>query len=576
MKKLLTLTIGCCFLSQILFSQNCQTGRYLSPIFPEVAVTYNIVYAQADPYDLFNLPDNINLHLDLYEPDGDTLSQRPLVLMFFGGGFVAGDKSFVDMVAWGDSLARHGYVVAAVNYRLGFNLFVGESAVRAVYRAIQDARAAVRFFKEFHQTYRIDTTHIYMGGNSAGSFTALHTAFVTEETERPPATFGLNYPLSTENTDLGCLDCSGNSYNHTVEVAGVINLWGALYDTSFINPAEHIPVLHVHGTADGTVPFAYGPPFGGALPLPPVFGSKLIHERMANLGIYDEFFPYVGLDHAFYLSGVLLNEYWEPVFRLGRDFLWHIQSFQTPTVAGATTICVGTTATYEIPFQEGSKYCWEVENGTVTSENDNSITVTWDVPNVVGIVTVTETNYYDLSGLSSTLEVTVADYPTASFSYDINDQEVIFTNTSTGGENWHWDFGNNLTSDEEHPVRLFEPGSYDITLTVTNAAGCENTFTTTIVIEPNATKGLSDPEFALLISPNPISSTLNLSFQSDENVTATLDLISIHGKTIQRIEQPIFMGENKWSLDVAGILPGVYLLRLQTGENQQIIRIIKE
>ncbi|MEZ4954789.1 MAG: T9SS type A sorting domain-containing protein [Saprospiraceae bacterium] len=576
MKKSLTLIIFSCLLGQILFSQNCQTGRYLHPIFSDVAVAYNIVYAQADPYDLFNLPDEINLQLDLYEPAGDTLSQRPLVLMFFGGGFVAGDKSFTDMVAWGDSLARHGYVVAAVNYRLGFNLFVGESAVRAVYRAIQDARAAVRFFKEFHETYRIDTTHIYMGGNSAGSFTALHTAFVTEETERPQATYGLNYPLSTENTDLGCLDCSGNSYNHTVEVAGVINLWGALYDTSFINPEEHIPVLHVHGTADGTVPFEYGPPFGGVLPLPPVYGSQLIHERMGNLGLYDEFFPYAGLDHAFYLSGALLNEYWEPVFNLGRDFLWHIQSFQTPAVAGATTLCVGTTVTYEIPFQDGSKYCWEVENGTVISENGNLISVTWDVPNVVGTVTVTETNYYDLSGLSSTLEVSISGYPTASFSYDINDQEVSFTNTSVGAENWHWDFSNNLTSNEEHPVQFFEPGTYLVTLSATNAAGCETTYTATIVVEPNTTEEFSDPEFALLLSPNPVSSTLNLSFNSSEKATALLDLISIHGKIIQRNEQPVFIGENKLSLNVDGVIPGVYLLRLQTGEKQRFARVIKK
>lgn len=576
MKKSLTLTICYCFLSQILFSQNCQTGRYLHPIFSDVTVAYNIVYAQADPYDLFNLPEEINLQLDLYEPAGDTLSRRPLVLMFFGGGFVAGDKSFTDMVAWGDSLARHGYVVAAVNYRLGFNLFVGESAVRAVYRAIQDARAAVRFFKEFHETYRIDTTHIYLGGNSAGSFTALHTAFVTEETERPPATFGLNYPLSTENTDLGCLDCSGNNYNHTVEVAGVINLWGALYDTTFINPGEHVPVLHIHGTADGTVPFEYGPPFGGVLPLPSVFGSKLIHERMGNLGLYDEFFPYAGLDHAFYLSGASLNEYWEPVFNLGRDFLWHIQSFQTPDVEGIPALCVGTTATYEVSFQVGSKYCWEVENGTVISQNGNLITVAWDVPNVVGTVTVTEINYYDLSGLSSTLEVNVSDYPTASFSFEINDQEVIFMNTSTGAANWHWDFGNNLTSDDEQPVQFFEPGTYLVTLTASNAAGCENTFTATIVVEPNATDALYDPEYALLLSPNPVSSTLNLSFQSAENATAMLDLISIHGKMIQRMEQPIFMGENKLSLELNGLIPGIYLLKLQTRESQRLARFVKK
>ncbi|MFN2418754.1 MAG: DNRLRE domain-containing protein, partial [Candidatus Limnocylindria bacterium] len=52
---------------------------------------------------------------------------------------------------------------------------------------------------------------------------------------------------------------------------------------------------------------------------------------------------------------------------------------------------------------------------------------------------------------------------------------VAFTDTSTGGATaWAWNFGDGVTSTEQHPTHTYTAaGSYTVKLTVTNAAGSD-------------------------------------------------------------------------------------------------------
>ncbi len=84
------------------------------------------------------------------------------------------------------------------------------------------------------------------------------------------------------------------------------------------------------------------------------------------------------------------------------------------------------------------------------------------------------------AGCADTASVTidVLPSPTAAFTVD-NDAAcdqltVLFTNTSVGGIDFHWDFGDGTTSDlEEPPPHDYNVhGSYQVTLTVTNGQGC--------------------------------------------------------------------------------------------------------
>jgi len=268
-------------------SQTCPSLRYQEAIFDSTVKTTDVIYGNAPElttvYVNENTTVNIDLKMDIFEPALDTLNLRPLVILAFGGGFLIGGKEDEDIQATCDSLARKGYVTASIQYRLGMDITSSSSGERAVYRALQDFSAAIRYMKEFAGTYRIDTNYIFIGGVSAGSISALHLVF-GEESDRPASSYGWGtFPSAP---DLGCIDCSGNSYNHSsTNVKALINCWGAIGDTTWIQTGEDVPIISFHGDADPTVPYNCGFPFTALATMPWVCGSKAISDRCDKVGL---------------------------------------------------------------------------------------------------------------------------------------------------------------------------------------------------------------------------------------------------------------------------------------------------
>ena len=148
--------------------------RYRDQVFSNVNVTRDVQYGSA--------PDSggnpVALKLDLYQPAGDTQTQRPVVLWVHGGSFCCGDKSAGDVVDLASTFAKLGYVSASINYRLlatspcsGSN--VSANCITAAMAAQHDAQAAVRWFRANASTYGVDPTRIGIGGSSAGAVTAI-------------------------------------------------------------------------------------------------------------------------------------------------------------------------------------------------------------------------------------------------------------------------------------------------------------------------------------------------------------------------------------------------------------------
>ena len=121
----------------------------------------------------------------------------PAIILFHGGGFAevcgsgGGDATNINVVA--QEFAQRGYVAFVVSYRTGryvdpYNKFVTAQQTLAEYRAFQDARGAIRSII-YHQTqrnqgtrftnepYQIDVNKLFLGGNSAGSIIAIHSAY---------------------------------------------------------------------------------------------------------------------------------------------------------------------------------------------------------------------------------------------------------------------------------------------------------------------------------------------------------------------------------------------------------------
>ncbi len=388
------------FLQQFSIAQNCESERYQKAVFNNVTVTENITYGSADLYDVLNIPLEFDIKMNVYEPMGDTRAKRPVVFMSFGGAYIIGNKNHEDMKAWCDSLARYGYVAVSLDYRLGLNALSEGSAIRAMYRGVQDTRAAIRYMLEYQNDFRIDPEHIYLGGESAGAINSLHTAFM-QEADRPQQTYGI--PL--ENFDLGCLDCSGNNFQHSFDIAGVIDLWGAVLDLNYIGASEEIPTLIIHGTNDFIVPVDEGYPFitDFNLTFPYVYSSEVINQRMDALGIYNEYYPYQDQGHLFYglPDGIITfpNEFWNPVWTQGHEFLYKTMEFVSPDPTGEINPIGGQNYTYSVPNNNGSVYCWEVMGGTVISDNGDNVVVQWD--GGMGSISLTEENCIGVIGAKS-------------------------------------------------------------------------------------------------------------------------------------------------------------------------------
>jgi len=76
---------------------------------------------------------------------------------------------------------------------------------------------------------------------------------------------------------------------------------------------------------------------------------------------------------------------------------------------------------------------------------------------------------------------------------------AIFENTSEGGQQFYWDFGDGVTSTETSPVHLYSiPGTYIIKLRAVDSGTCNNTDSTSAAIVVS-----SKPKAAYTFTPNP-------------------------------------------------------------------------
>ncbi len=115
------------------------------------------------------------LYLNVWTPATTATAKLPVLVYFYGGGFIAGDGS--EPRYDGESLSRRGIVSVTVNYRLGvFGFFsYPELTKESPHHAsgnygLLDQAAAIKWVKENIAAFGGDPNKITIGGESAGSF----------------------------------------------------------------------------------------------------------------------------------------------------------------------------------------------------------------------------------------------------------------------------------------------------------------------------------------------------------------------------------------------------------------------
>ncbi len=257
MKKINTLFIG--ILSLMLIPLTSWGQRYLTETFPEVQVTSDLTYGVNATILLLPVVGQAipeALKFDFYEPKNDDETERPLVILIHTGNFLpiqlnqstTGARTDSVNVEIAHRLAKLGYCVAAIDYRLGWNPTAETQPERALgliqaaYRGIQDTRTAIRYFKkdyvENENSYGVDTSRIVVWGIGTGGYVSLAAA-----------TFDKFIEVATTTTPPGkfLTDLDGNPATLEPMVAPPYN--GDIYGTSVgVTPPTGLPPLPPNDT----------------------------------------------------------------------------------------------------------------------------------------------------------------------------------------------------------------------------------------------------------------------------------------------------------------------------------------
>ncbi len=273
-KRYLQLLSALLMLSTSSWAQ-CPAGRFVSDVFPNITMTtveYSPVYHQM---------------MDIYQPTGDTMTARPLIILAHGGSFITGNGDrtndpTVDTLC--TRLAKRGYVTVSIDYRTTvYSSMVGADstpAINEVIMAISDGKAAIRYFMKDRataNTYKIDTNNIFVGGNSAGAVLYMHVGYLDSIQECPSH-------IQTAMAANGGFEGNSGNAGYTTRTKGIINLAGALNSASFIGPGNK-PSVNCQGDADPVVPYSCGFPLYGFCSVT-LCGLGTLEPAYAANGIY--------------------------------------------------------------------------------------------------------------------------------------------------------------------------------------------------------------------------------------------------------------------------------------------------
>lgn len=407
-------------------------NRYVSPVFSNWTETTNITFSTGVPrpnpgggfYEFITgYPLNVreyqttpvNLKMNIFTPQGDTLSKRPVIIIAFGGGFLSGSKDHWSIRLLAQELAKRGFVTAVIDYRLGMNIFDSQLAMRAVYRGLQDGRSAVRFFKADAagaNIYKVDPDNIYLGGHSSGGFIALHNAYLDRDSLRPAST-----RVWTQNgyqvPDQLTLDSVGDNRSFNGRAKAIFNLAGALGFTEYIEQNNEPILTSFHSTDDETVPYESGEPFSNLLwlvvgsDLPEVYGSHPISIQANTVGLTNELHTYSNRGHGVHENGS--NALYDDIVPgISLWFHEHLLRPEPITISGNRVICnASIPQTYSVRADSAAYYDWQISGGSFITQSPLSpqVSVLWHANATQRKLSVTPYSYHRARGIKDSISV---------------------------------------------------------------------------------------------------------------------------------------------------------------------------
>ena len=279
-----------------LYIQNDSIPKVSYEAIYDVEIEENLIYGYGLKHESFDFdnPTVKPLKLDVYRPENN-FKNRPVLVLIHGGGFRSGSKNLNNYINLSNFFASRGWAVFTINYRLAndfgsvpidwinyvdlYSPTSDKKQHKAVYPAIRDAKAALRWIVVNKNRFRIDTNYITVGGGSAGGVSSIAVGITDNMDYRDELSIEQDPTLETTNL------------NTNFKVKTILDFWGSKKAVDAINIiysknlySKNNPSLFIaHGTRDRVVAYRE---------------AEELSKVYLNMGANYKLYPLVGKGHG--------------------------------------------------------------------------------------------------------------------------------------------------------------------------------------------------------------------------------------------------------------------------------------
>jgi PKD repeat protein len=147
---------------------------------------------------------------------------------------------------------------------------------------------------------------------------------------------------------------------------------------------------------------------------------------------------------------------------------------------------------------------------------------------------------------------------------------VIFSDSSEKAISWFWDFGDGFMSVLQNPVHYYQEfDTYYVCLTVTNICETKKWCDSILVM----TNGIGEiPVDPLSAFPNPVRDFLNIRWSGIKDKNTLFTIFDYYGEVLNG---DYLYGLYEDRIDVKCLQPGLYFLRIISGNNISTVKFVK-
>lgn len=180
----------------------------------------------------------------------------------------------------------------------------------------------------------------------------------------------------------------------------------------------------------------------------------------------------------------------------------------------------------------------------------------------------------------SQFQINTINTPQAQFSapdtvYYASGAYVQFTNSSSGADSYHWEFGDNIgfSTVFEPDYNYFSTGVYTVTMIASSSSGCTDTITRQIVVAGGVVTALNEQgQDAQWLVRTQDNNHYVLNSKMVSNTEAHIVLYDALGKMVK--DYGVFKtADINLAMDLSGYKPGIYFLNISEGEMRKTIKL---